>query len=267
MGLKDHLEVWFSFSKKERYGIYLILFVYGLIWLIPFTLTTEQVPEDVLKVLPLDSLAYNSAPAAGDSPQNSRSYSPYRPLSKSQWYQRDKNHYSSGRTFPSPSGSFSGRPTQAAIGTSASSSFASPRRSPPKAHLLDLNLADSVALEGLPGIGEKLSSRIVRYRDRLGGFVRIQQLEEVYGLHDSTLALILPCLRIDQDFVPQKLYINRVDLDALARHPYAGYALGKMLLAYRKQHGKFESVDMLINAAMGDTRKIEKLIPYCSFED
>lgn len=133
--------------------------------------------------------------------------------------------------------------------------------------LLDLNLADSADLEGLPGIGEKLSSRIVRYRDRLGGFVQMQQLEEVYGLHDSTLALIMPFLRIDPDFVPQKLYINRVDLDALGRHPYAGYALAKKLLAYRKQHGKFASVDMLINAVMGDAGKIEKLIPYCSFED
>jgi DNA uptake protein ComE-like DNA-binding protein len=261
MGLKEHIEVWLSFSKKERYGIYLILFVYAMMWFIPFTFTREKVPEDILEVLPLDSMASRGGLVLGDSLRNSR------PLSNSQWHQRDEEHYSSGRLPPSAAGSFSGGPPRAAIGSSAPSSFTSPRRSPPRANLLDLNLADSVALERLPGIGEKLSSRIVRYRDRLGGFVRMQQLEEVYGLHDSTLALILPYLRIDPAFVPQKLHINRVDLDVLGRHPYAGYALAKMLLAYRKQHGKFESIDMLINAAMGDASKIEKLVPYCSFED
>lgn len=133
--------------------------------------------------------------------------------------------------------------------------------------MIDINLADSAALERLPAIGEKLSSRIIRYRDRLGGFTHLEQLEEVYGLQDSTLAILLPFLYISPSFVPQKIYINRTALAELARHPYVGYSLAKMVLAYRLQHGKLGSVEMLKTAVMGEADKIKKFIPYCSFED
>lgn len=51
---------------------------------------------------------------------------------------------------------------------------------------VNLNIADTSQLKRVYGIGDKLSERIVKYRDKLGGFVSMSQLKEVYGL-DSTV--------------------------------------------------------------------------------
>jgi DNA uptake protein ComE-like DNA-binding protein len=105
---------------------------------------------------------------------------------------------------------------------------------------LDINLADSVSLESLPGIGEKLSSRIVRYRDRLGGFISIDQLKEVYGLSDSTFLLVNKFLFVANGYMPAQIAVNQATYADFRRHPYLSPAFIKALLAYRKTHVKVD---------------------------
>src|SRR6185503_6381802 len=62
---------------------------------------------------------------------------------------------------------------------------------------IDINTADTSALISLPGIGNKLASRIVNFRDKLGGFYSIEQVGETYGLPDSTFQKIKQWLRLD----------------------------------------------------------------------
>ena len=102
---------------------------------------------------------------------------------------------------------------------------------------LDINKADSVSLERLPGIGEKLSSRIVRYRDRLGGFISIDQLREVYGLSDSTFKLVSQLLYVSKTFIPLQIQANTAEYAEFRRHPYIKTTFLKAFLAYRKTHG------------------------------
>jgi competence protein ComEA len=59
-----------------------------------------------------------------------------------------------------------------------------------KAEKIDLNRADSAALDKLPGLGPVLSSRIIKYRKLLGGFASTEQLREVYGLPEATFILL-----------------------------------------------------------------------------
>lgn len=46
--------------------------------------------------------------------------------------------------------------------------------------LLDINLADSAAFDGLPGIGGYFASRMVSYREQLGGYSYPEQLMDIY---------------------------------------------------------------------------------------
>ena len=55
---------------------------------------------------------------------------------------------------------------------------------------IEINGADTTLLMKIPGIGSYYASRIVRYRERLGGFASAQQLEEIDGLPESTIAYI-----------------------------------------------------------------------------
>ena len=130
---------------------------------------------------------------------------------------------------------------------------------------LDINEADSIAFEKLPAIGEKLSSRIVRYRERLGGFISVLQVKEVYGISDSAFNLIFPLLMIDKDFKPKQIDINAVEYAALRRHPYVTHDFAKLVMAYRKVNGAYKGKLDLEKVEELDKEMIQKLLPYLVF--
>lgn len=131
---------------------------------------------------------------------------------------------------------------------------------------LDINQADSLAWEKLPGIGEKLSSRIVRYRERLGGFVSLNQLKEVYGINDTLFQTIQPYLIFKKEFPIRKIFINTDDYTSLRKHPYFNHAMAKIILAYRKTHGGILSRDNINRLEGIDPKEIERILPYLSFD-
>ena len=61
---------------------------------------------------------------------------------------------------------------------------------------VDINTADSAAWRQLPGIGPAYSARIVKFREKLGGFHSIEQVSETYGLPDSTFEKIKSHLKL-----------------------------------------------------------------------
>jgi competence protein ComEA len=53
--------------------------------------------------------------------------------------------------------------------------------------LINVNTADAIQLQELPGIGEVLSAAIVKYREDNGPFTSVDQLDEVSGIGPATL--------------------------------------------------------------------------------
>jgi len=128
---------------------------------------------------------------------------------------------------------------------------------------VDLNSADTLALIELPGIGSKLANRIIRFRDKLGGFYSIEQLKETYGLPDSTFQKISRFLILgNQPLV--RININTADAARLQEHPYIGRTVARALVEYRLQHGPFKTVDELFNMASILPDQLKKVIPYLS---
>ena len=110
--------------------------------------------------------------------------------------------------------------------------------------IIDINTADTTAFIALPGIGSKLASRIVSFREKLGGFYAIEQVREVYGLHDSVFMKIASMLTLASTSV-KTLDINSATFELLSAHPYIRKEKAGMIINYRNEHGKFESVDDL----------------------
>lgn len=55
---------------------------------------------------------------------------------------------------------------------------------------IDLNAASAAELEALPGVGPVLAGRIVAHREAIGGFTSVDQLLEVTGIGEKTLAAL-----------------------------------------------------------------------------
>ena len=51
--------------------------------------------------------------------------------------------------------------------------------------ILNLNTATSKQLEALPGVGPVLAKRIVEFRDKKGGFKRIEELLAIPGISEK----------------------------------------------------------------------------------
>jgi len=130
------------------------------------------------------------------------------------------------------------------------------------ARVVDLNKADSIALEKLKGIGPTLASRIVKYRNLLGGFITTEQLKEVWGLNDTLYQLIIPQIQISTPIEIRFLNLNIDSFPALASHPYVGKKIAGLILNYRKQHQRFNNTDELKNLPLLTDENFRKLAPY-----
>jgi competence protein ComEA len=130
-----------------------------------------------------------------------------------------------------------------------------------KPHSIEINKADSTELIALPGIGYKLASRIINFRDKLGGFYSVQQISEVYGLPDSTYSKIKDFMICDPGLIKQ-ININTVALEELKQHPYIKWNLANAIVQFRKSHGDFGKLEDLKQIVIMDELLFQKLIPY-----
>ncbi|MEJ7643847.1 MAG: helix-hairpin-helix domain-containing protein [Chryseolinea sp.] len=133
---------------------------------------------------------------------------------------------------------------------------------PARINPFDVNIADTAQLRQLRGIGEKLSQRIIKYRDGLGGFVRIGQLSEVYGLDSVVVENLVKFAFVSEDFKPKLLNINTTDAKTLGAHPYLTDKEARSIVAYRFQHGNFGSLDELRAVQVLTEENLMKVLPY-----
>ncbi len=125
----------------------------------------------------------------------------------------------------------------------------------------DINQADSLQLLEINGIGEKLAARIVKYRDRLGGFYSTTQLKEIYGLSEDNFVRMQQQLTIQPNRITQ-ININYCGLNELAAHPYLGKAKANKIIQYRNKNGTFKKVENILELELLDSATFEKVKPY-----
>ncbi|MEK0442495.1 MAG: hypothetical protein RL403_1473 [Bacteroidota bacterium] len=130
---------------------------------------------------------------------------------------------------------------------------------------LPFSEADSVLLQIVPGIGALTAGRIIKHRENLGGFIRLDQLNEVYGLKPETIPIIWEYFDFDS-VVPRRLALNTVSVEELAKHPYISYQEAKVLVAYRLQHGPYHQLDDLLRVKIFKADWVKKIGPYLDLE-
>jgi DNA uptake protein ComE-like DNA-binding protein len=106
--------------------------------------------------------------------------------------------------------------------------------------IVDLNTVDSTTLVELPQIGGFMASRILEFRDKLGGFVDLEQLRDVKGMDEARFAAIKPYINLGE-VETHKIDVNRADFKTLVHHPYLSYEQVKRIFNQREKRGMIKN--------------------------
>lgn len=134
----------------------------------------------------------------------------------------------------------------------------------PQFNKLDFMEADSVVLQIVPGIGQTMAGRVVKFRENIGGLNSKEQLLDVYGMTPEVIENIFQYF----DFKPgitKKLQLNELDAASMAKHPYLTYGAAKVIVAYRDQHGPYSQAEDLLKIKIFNEEWLERLKPYLEF--
>ena len=154
------------------------------------------------------------------------------------------------------------RPTDAAAGTAA-------------AKRLNLNQVDSLTLLSVKGIGPYSAGKILAYRRALGGFVSLDQLDEIEGLRAENLQLLKQMAYLHSADAPaagdslaavKPLLVNKADFKQLLRHPYLSYSQVCAIVNRRRESGRIDSLEALAFMEEFGPKDLHRLRPYLDFQ-
>lgn len=131
----------------------------------------------------------------------------------------------------------------------------------PEGTVVDINTVDTTSLKRIPGIGRGLAKMIVSYRNRLGGFACVEQLQEIVHVDTSVnkwFAVKTGVFRF--------LKVNKAGLDELRSHPYMNFYRAKVILEYRRKRGKIKGLSQLSLFQEFSEKDLQRLKPYLDFE-
>ncbi|MBK7880759.1 MAG: helix-hairpin-helix domain-containing protein [Saprospiraceae bacterium] len=128
----------------------------------------------------------------------------------------------------------------------------------------EINSATEEEWKSLPGIGEKLSARIIKYKTALGGFLDKSQVCEVYGISDSLCLVISNYLQCTPQL--SKIKVNSADMDELEMHPYLNRKQSEFIINYRRQHRTIKNLDELKSTGFFKKEELAKIEPYLAFD-
>ncbi len=130
---------------------------------------------------------------------------------------------------------------------------------------VDINRADTAELKKIPGIGKSFASRILKYRQLVGGFYSVEQIKEVYGMDESLYDRVSQWMEVVKPEI-QPIPVNSSSLDRLKAHPYINFYQAKSIQEIKKRKGKLNSIDELALLEEFSPRDLERLSLYLSFD-
>lgn len=130
--------------------------------------------------------------------------------------------------------------------------------------IVDINTATAYDLKKLPSLGN-LAYKIVNFRDKLGGFISIDQIKETYGMTDSVFLAIKPFLQL-QTQETRKLNINTATDFELSQHPYIATNVAKAIVIYRNQKGAYKNIEDVKKIVFIKEATFSKIAPYITVQ-
>lgn len=268
--MKNKIRPYFSFSKKERTGILVLVILCLILSVLPYFIPTKPLEVTIGESMVISHGQENEK----DTVEIKASFFSFNPntIDLKTWMklglseklaQRIINYRNKGGRFRQAADLrkiWGLLPEQAEalipfVVLPAEKPISYPK---PLIIAIDINKADQQAWEALPGIGEKLAQRIIRYREQVGGFAMLSELQNVYGLKDSLLVKLTPYLFLNNSSIP-KLSLNRASAFQLVQKTGISIEIARLIVKWRMDNGPYTSWGELEKIA-GFDRKIEEAL-------
>jgi DNA uptake protein ComE-like DNA-binding protein len=135
------------------------------------------------------------------------------------------------------------------------------------AQKIDLNKATAKQLQRVNGIGEKLSERIIRYRNKfVGGFIADVQLQDVYGLTPEVINRITREFTVKTPRQILKIDLNKATVEELVTIQHIDYDLAYSIIEQRTLREGFKTLEELTKVKDFPVHKIDIIKLYLSLQ-
>ncbi|MDY0089747.1 MAG: helix-hairpin-helix domain-containing protein [Flavobacteriaceae bacterium] len=129
----------------------------------------------------------------------------------------------------------------------------------------DINLASQEDLIKVYGIGQALSARIIKEREKLGAFFSMNQLDFVWGLSPEVVENLKKHFDIINPVEGVMLNVNNCTTKQLADFPYFNYALAREIVTFRTMNNGIRNIDDLTKIKDFPVEKIDFIALYLEF--
>ena len=126
----------------------------------------------------------------------------------------------------------------------------------------DINEVTKEDLIKINGIGEKLASRILSYREKLGGYLINEQLYEVWYLDKEVADRVLQYYKVFNKPIIQKINVNTASFKEVLSIVYIDYELTKKIFNYRDEVAELQSLDELKKIEGFPLQKFDRIALY-----
>ena len=134
-----------------------------------------------------------------------------------------------------------------------------------KVVMIDINQATQEDLIKIYGIGEAISLRILKFKENLGGFVSMEQMNDIWGLSPEVIENLNAHFKVSATPKVKKIDINNASIKELSLFPYFKYPISKNIVTFRSMNGDIKNTEDLTKIKGLSIEKANIIALYLNF--
>lgn len=147
----------------------------------------------------------------------------------------------------------------------SSNSFSFPKKEKEVIVVKDINHATAEDLIKIRGIGEAISQRILKEREKYGGFATMEQMQFIWGLSPEVINYLNQYFKVGDVSQIKKININTASLKELSAYPFFNYSLAREILIFRSMNTRIKDVEDLTKIKGFPVEKVNIIALYLEF--